>query len=347
MNVVTSAERSTPSLSALWSSRALIGCVLLGEGLAAVLALGSDRPSWVFFGLASLGLQWILLLALAALYLFRGRLSGLDSGWIATSALLALIVSTGFVLAFAASLLPSLGESVPGGWLGLAARTLAVVVLVGGLAAAAFRNYWEARRHAVRAKQAELDMLHARIRPHFLFNTLNTATALVHSRPEEAERILLDLSDLFRAALGKAAQIPLAEELALTRRYLEIESSRFGDRLRIDWRIPDPLPAIVVPPLSIQPLVENAVRHGIEPSIDGGTVSVCAQITRDGVRLEIGNPVAVSSATGHRGHGVGLRASTARIEDATGGGGRVTLMRDGDRIITRVELPAPDSAQLR
>ena len=90
----------------------------------------------------------------------------------------------------------------------------------------------------MRAKQSELQALQARIRPHFLFNTLNTGAALVHPRPEEAERLLLDLADLFRAALAGPRQILLEDELSLARRYLEIEALRFGERLQVRWELP-------------------------------------------------------------------------------------------------------------
>src|SRR5690606_11628475 len=106
---------------------------------------------------------------------------------------------------------------------------------------------------AVRAKQAELEALQARIRPHFLFNTLNTGAALVHARPGEAERLLLGLSDLFRAALAGPGELPLEDELGLARRYLEIEALRFGPRLQVNWQLPAPLPEVWVPTLSIQP----------------------------------------------------------------------------------------------
>jgi two-component system sensor histidine kinase AlgZ len=344
---MTAARPALPAirpLAGLGSPRNLIGCVLFGEGLAAVLALGADRPSWIFFGLASLGLQWILLLALGAMWLLRGRLADLSTGRVAAVAFVALLASTAVVIAVAARVMPSLGEQLPGGWLGLAGRTLAIIALVGGLATTAFRNHWEARRMAILAKQAELDVLHARIRPHFLFNTLNTATALVHSRPEEAERVLLDLSDLFRAALGKTSLILLQEELALTRRYLDIEASRFGTRLAIDWQVPDDLPAVNVPPLSIQPLIENAVRHGIEPTVDGGLVSVRVDVEDGGVVIVVRNPVADTDHSPSRGHGVGLRASIARVEASTGGRGRVTLAREGTLFVTRVLLPVDPTA---
>src|SRR3546814_19297226 len=114
----------------------------------------------------------------------------------------------------------------------------------------------------------------ARVRPHFLFNTLNSGIALVRQRPEQAEELLLGLSDLFRAALARPHDVALGEELALVRRYLEIEAVRFGPRLRVAWRLPEPLPEVAVPALSVQALVENAVRHGIELSPEGGGIAI-------------------------------------------------------------------------
>lgn len=102
-------------------------------------------------------------------------------------------------------------------------RILALAVVVGLIGLLTYQNYWRSRQLAVRAKQLELEALQARIRPHFLFNTLNTGAALVHAQPDAAERVLLDLADLFRSALRGPQLIPLAEELALAHRYLEIE----------------------------------------------------------------------------------------------------------------------------
>src|SRR5690606_7067259 len=135
-------------------------------------------------------------------------------------------------------------------------RMLAVALVVGLIGLLTYRNYWAAHRLAIRTKQLELEALQARIRPHFLFNTLNTGAALVRARPDEAERLLLDLADLFRAALRGPELVPLADELELTRRYLEIEGLRLGQRLRVHWELPEPLPQAMVPALSMQPLAE-------------------------------------------------------------------------------------------
>src|SRR3569832_698880 len=125
---------------------------------------------------------------------------------------------------------------------------------------------------------ARLSQLQARIRPHFLFNTLNSAIALVHEDPARAEAILEDLSDLFRHALMDSGEsVTLADEIALARRYLDIEQVRFGERLQVEWSLDPQAGRARVPPLLLQPLVENAVKHGVEPSATGAQVKVSTQ----------------------------------------------------------------------
>jgi two-component system, LytTR family, sensor histidine kinase AlgZ len=191
-------------------------------------------------------------------------------------------------------------------------------------------------------KQAELAALQARVRPHFLFNTLNTGAALVHLRPDEAERLLLDLADLFRAALGGPREVPLHEELALVRRYIEIESLRFGDRLRLRWSLPERLPEIRVPTLSLQPLVENAIKHGIERTPGGGELRIDVSGNDGWMQIVIENPIpptAVRDEGGSGGHNVGLPASAARIEAFTQGRGSVLAEAREDRFTVTVRLP--------
>ncbi|HEU4773018.1 MAG TPA: histidine kinase, partial [Lysobacter sp.] len=183
-----------------------------------------------------------------------------------------------------------------------------------------------------------LQALQARIRPHFLFNTLNTGAALVHERPEEAERLLLDLADLFRAALAGPRQIALEDELSLARRYLEIEALRFGDRLTIGWHLPRELPAVTVPALSIQPLVENAIRHGVE-RLANGDIDVNVSATPDTVVVRISNPLPPAGGLSFAGHRVGLNATQVRIEALTDGRGSVQTQVEGGRFVATVRLP--------
>lgn len=150
---------------------------------------------------------------------------------------------------------------------------------------------------------AKLSQLQARIRPHFLFNTLNSAIALVREDPARAEAVLEDLSDLFRHALMDSGDaVTLAEEIALARRYLDIEQVRFGPRLRVEWVIDPAADGAHVPPLVLQPLVENAVKHGVEPSEYGAQVKVTTQRRGSSVVIKVTNTV--PSGQGEPGNGV-------------------------------------------
>ncbi len=160
----------------------------------------------------------------------------------------------------------------------------------------------------------------------------------MHLRPGDAEQLLLDLADLFRAALAGPHEIALADEIELTRRYLEIEALRFGARLRVDWQLPEPLPMAMVPALSVQPLVENAIRHGIEPNPTGGCIAI--EVTQVNGWIEIGIRNAVPDAsTRTPGHQVGQHSVRARIQALTQGHGELeTRIVDGHYLAT-IRLP--------
>jgi two-component system sensor histidine kinase AlgZ len=145
--------------------------------------------------------------------------------------------------------------------------------------------------------------LQARIRPHFLFNSLNSAIALVREDPRKAETLLEDLSELFRHALVvKGDAVTLAEEVQVARHYLAIEQIRFGERLRVEWAIDPAAGNARVPALFLQPLVENAVKHGVEPSPTGADVKVSTQRRGSVVVIKVTNTV--PAGQGRPGHGV-------------------------------------------
>lgn len=332
---------SAPPLDALWQPRVLLWVLLAGEGLALVLALAPGRGAgrWTYFAMASLFAQWVSLLSLGTIYFARSRLRRLRPQQVAWVALGVVLLHTLAVVAVARV---ALGDAWGGDgldWSIVSLQVAGIAATVGLLGLAAFRNHWHARRAAVRLKQAELEALQARIRPHFLFNTLNTATALVHGRPEQAERLLLDLADLFRAALAGPREISLADELSLARRYLEIEGLRCGERLRVDWDLPEEIPDLRVPALSIQPLVENAVRHGVERSQRGGRIEIALTVTPTHVIVRIRNPLFLSDQERPISHHVGLSAAQARIEAMTGGLGSVETGRQGEHYVATVRLP--------
>lgn len=166
-----------------------------------------------------------------------------------------------------------------------------------------------AKGRAPAAAAARLAELQARIRPHFLFNTLNSAIALVRAEPRQAERLLEDLSDLFRHALMEQGEsVTLAEEIALAQRYLAIEQVRFGERIRIEWALDAAADSARLPPLLLQPLVENAVRHGVEPSASGADIRVSTQRRGSRVVVKVSNTTPASNSA----HGNGLALANVR-----------------------------------
>jgi two-component system sensor histidine kinase AlgZ len=185
---------------------------------------------------------------------------------------------------------------------------------------------------------ARLAELQSRIRPHFLFNALNTALALVRADPEKAERVLEDLSELFRVALAEAgASVSLEEEVELARRYLDIEAVRYGARLAVHWDVDPRANAARIPPLVLQPLVENAVRHGIEPSAAGGHVTVCTAVQRGQVVVTVSNTV--GDEPGSPGHGMALHNLRERLRLLHDVAAQCDVWRSGDQFHARIVLP--------
>jgi two-component system, LytTR family, sensor histidine kinase AlgZ len=168
------------------------------------------------------------------------------------------------------------------------------ISLLSALIAAGFFEWLRLRQIALQPSQAEgrLQALQARIRPHFLFNSLNTVLGLMRSDPRRAEKTLENLADLFRVFMRDSRElVPLDEEILLCKEYLSIEKLRLSDRLDVMWAIEDMPGDALLPSLLLQPLIENAVHHGIEPRMDTGTVLISISKPGDKVRVEITNPL--------------------------------------------------------
>lgn len=333
-------------LDALWQPGALIWTVLVVLGLALVLTLGpgsganSLTAQLEHFGLVAFVGVWVVLLTLGGLYFFRARLGRWDPPRIAWIAFGFLLIATWLICGLTWLVVGELlsGHSLPA----MLVRASAIAVTVGLLSLGAFQTFWRNRKLEALARRSELATLHARIHPHFLFNTLNTAIALVRQRPDQVESLLHDLSDLFRAALIAPRQIPIEEEIALCRRYLDIERLRLGERLRVKWSQPEPLPELQIPALTIQPLVENAVRHGVEPLAEGGEISVEITVSHVALNVQVRNPLP-QNTTRVPGHHVGQDAVRARIELATRGLGRLEAHAEGTDYVATLTLPLTTS----
>ena len=187
-----------------------------------------------------------------------------------------------------------------------------------------------------RLARAELRALRAQISPHFIYNALAAAASFIHSRPEEARELLIEFAEFIRYAFARErSYVTLADELRYVEKYLRLEQARFGDRLRVRVEVdPDVLQA-VLPVLSLQPLVENAVRHGVEARADGGTVAIEGRSLGPDVELRVSDdgagidPERVAAALAGRGPGIGLGNVHGRLRSTFGDGYGLEL--DGDR----------------
>ena len=223
-----------------------------------------------------------------------------------------------------------LADPVP--WLASAAAgALLSALVVAGL-------LLRARAQAPAATTARLEELQARIQPHFLFNTLNSAIALVRAEPAKAEALLEDLSDLFRHALvDQGESVTLAQEVTLAERYLSIEQVRFGERLHVTWSLDPAAAHAQLPPLLLQPLVENAVKHGVEPSAAGAELRISTERRGGIVVIKVANTV--PGGQGAPGHGLAQANVRDRLNLLHDVQGRFqAVLKDGVYQV-RIEIP--------
>lgn len=289
----------------------------------ASFAPGSESIDWWrSLSIGTVLAQWIALSSIAVLCLLRPRLLAMPSG-LALAAVVLVLVGCAWSMAHVAYMVDRELE-----W-GLVAPAqsrdnfvegvLAIALVVGalGLRYAYVQLQW--RRQVQAQARTEVEALTARIRPHFLFNSMNTIAGLVQVDPNLAERVTLDLAELFRAALAAGERAhPLQRELELCRRYLDIEQLRIGERLRVEWCVDSAPLELPVPPLLLQPLVENAVYHGVQPLPEGGCVRIAAAREGAFLRIDIDNPVPAHSAP-RTGHGIAQDNVRQRLRYAYSG----------------------------
>ena len=216
-------------------------------------------------------------------------------------------------------------------------------VLAVALVGAALMRYlfvraqWRAQ--VLAQSEARVQALQARIRPHFLFNSLNTIASLIPEEPDSAECAIEDLADLFRGSMRRAdSLISLSEELDLARRYLQMEQRRLGDRLRVDWRVSELPPGASILPLTLQPLLENAVTHGIQQRADGGDLKVYGRAEKDNIVITISNPLG-PGACGAAGNGMALANIRERLELSFGPGASLITHQNEERFFAVLSLP--------
>jgi two-component system sensor histidine kinase AlgZ len=219
-------------------------------------------------------------------------------------------------------------------------RNVAISIIISGVALRYMFIQKQLQMRTMAENHARIQALQARIRPHFLFNSMNTIAALTQVDADAAEKAVLDLSEIYRAILNAdEAMTTLAEEVSLTKYYLEIEHMRLHERLQVDWQLDENLLSVRLPALVVQPLVENAVYHGIEKRTGGGTITI--EIKKDDmVRITISNPLpSRDDDTQHRGNRLAIRNICERLQLAYGG--RASLQSSQDESGYRVSIAIP------
>ncbi|HZF31815.1 MAG TPA: sensor histidine kinase [Gammaproteobacteria bacterium] len=318
--------------------------VLIAELVAVTLTLA--RPAAAFLnelGRVSMFLQWLALTSAAVLCYARPLLARLRATGV-TAAVLGLLTANTALVSFAALWLDGdagAPQALAGAWQFLL-RNEGICVIVTAMLLRYFFVEHQWRRQVRAEARSRLEALQARIRPHFLFNSLNTIAALTRSDAARAEEAVEDLADLFRATLRDSqARPPLREELELTRMYQRIEQQRLGERLQVQWDVADLPMNARVPSLTIQPLLENAIYHGIEPLDRGGTVTITGRVADGKIEIAVLNPLAPARAAQgeHAGNRLALDNIRERLGLAYGADGALEVERAADSFKVTVRFP--------
>lgn len=330
--------------------RMVLAVVLIAELVAVTLSLARpDAPFLNELARISMFLQWLGLTS-AGLLCYSRR-------WLARARVLAstlavfglMLVNTAVISELALWLGSTIGDGgltanlFPRDHWPFLLRNAGICVIVTALLLRYFFVTHQWQRQLRAETQSRIQALQARIRPHFLFNSMNTIAALTRSDPRRAEEAVEDLADLFRATLRDShSPLRLKEELELTRIYQRIEVLRLGERLKVAWEVADLPMRAFVPGLTVQPLLENAIYHGIEPLPGGGTVTVAGRVVDGEVEIAVTNPVVPKDGpVGEQrsGNRLALDNIRQRLDLAYGGRGSLTVEQEPDRYRVVVRFP--------
>lgn len=332
--------------------RMVFAVVMISELLAIILSLAPLSGSgdrWNDLSLISLFVQWVGLSSAGILCISRTWLARINPGWAAAISYLLLLLTTLVIteLAFWAGGYIQLENWKPNFWdpnpwqQTLLLRNLGISAIVSAVVLRYFYIQHQWQQNIRTEAQARLQALQSRIRPHFLFNSLNTIASLTQIDADQAETAVVNLAELFRNNLADASlHTTLGEELNLTRRYLDIEKLRLGNRLQLRWNIDDLPMEASVPRLILQPLVENAIFHGIEPSSDGGTIGIDGHMYGQELYITISNPLPKANNSEQRqGNQIAQDNVRQRLAAIYGDEGRLDVKQDDKDYIITVIIP--------
>ena len=294
---------------------------------------------WTDLGRTSMFLLWIALCGAGLLCVLRSYLTR-QSVAVSAALVLAIIVALVTLVSGVAYYFGSSVDCFPHDHWTFLVRNVGITFVVTALALRYFYVTHEWRHNVELQAKARVHALQARIRPHFLFNSMNTIAALTRSNPARAEEAVQDLADLFRANLNeKRNQISLAEEIDVARTYQRMEQLRLGERLHVEWKIESLPRDALVPGLTLQPLLENAIYHGVEPRPDGGVVTVTGEFNKGMITIVVRNPVPAANLTMRDGNRLALANIKERLDLMYGERATVKAGRFDDEYIVTLRFP--------
>ncbi len=342
----TGGETKQSFLPDLCSIKTLLTVIIMAQLLAFVLVLAAITqarvyPGWDNLGFVSMFVQWIALTSIAILCLLRkplAKMTAVKAG-IASYLLILLITFVMSMLLVYLGKVANLYTQISWGYM-FALRNMLISAIVSAIALRFIYLHYLQTQTSKAQSMARIQALQARIRPHFLFNSMNTIAALIKTQPQNAEQAVEDLAELFRSSLGEAHQmVSLESELERVKRYLRIESLRLGERLKVQWEL-DSLPALArLPPLVLQPLFENAVYHGIEPLAEGGLIKVKCSIEENIAKLVIENPIPKSVSVRKQGSRIAMDNIRERLTYTFGSAGQLFFVKKKDSVSVILLFP--------
>ncbi len=330
----------------LCNLQAVFTLIVVGELLAFALVIAADGLNgftWLRFGMVSFIILWITLCSAALLCALRPWLNRQNS------------IKAGAV-SYVVVLLLTVFFSTVGGWIQVSTLSLDMDLIVSNLivaaifAGVALRHFY-LQQQLRNQQQAELNSriqaLQSRIRPHFLFNSMNSIASLIEVDPKAAERLVVDLAHLFRASLNAPGLVSLKDEIALCEKFVDIEQLRLSHRLRVEWEKRGGFEEQNIPSLLLQPLVENAIYHGIQPRSGGGVVKIAIAVDNRYVTLSVTNPLSLPSSSDSisfvaekPGHGIALDNIRHRLAAHYGGAASLVISRENGEFNVIVRYPS-------
>lgn len=325
-----------------------IRIIFLAEIIAIIITIGRnsvfDQQAWQDLNLLS---AFALIISFCTVVVLKiaspliGRMSVYNGTIVVFLLLLAVTVIGTEAMIFSLFDLGLINDRRPEWRETLMVRSLMVTAIIGVLGLRYLILTHRAEVDAKGQQEAKMQALQSRIRPHFLFNSLNSIASLTRTDPERAEAVLHDLADLFRVLLADARRlVPISAEREISRQYLEIEKLRLGDRLKVKWNVSNIPRAALIPALTLQPLLENAIYHGIETRFGGGMVSIDMWSEGETLNILISNPLPEANSRSHiQGNKIAQDNIIQRLQTQYGQSASMQAFQEGGHYHVKVKMP--------